>query len=95
MKLENNDYLDSQWMNKKLWEWHKGKYIIFCVNYSFKKGRPRTRWLSKSDNSKVGLGSAMKNTEINGLYKIWTRNHTVVTLKCEVNKQETTETFIF
>ncbi len=27
------------------------------------------RWLSKSDNSKVGLGSAMKNTDINGLYK--------------------------
>ncbi len=53
------------------------------------------RWLSKSDNSKVGLGSAMKNTDINGLHKIWTRNHTVVTLKCEVNKQETTETFLF
>ncbi len=53
------------------------------------------RWLSKSDNSKVGLGSAMKNTDINGLHKIWTRNHTVVTLKCEINKQETTETFIF
>ncbi len=46
-------------------------------------------------NSKVGLGSAMKNTDINGLHKIWTRNHTVVTLKCEVNKQETMETFIF
>ncbi len=52
-------------------------------------------WLSKSDNSKVGLGSAMENTDINGLHKIWTRNHTVVTLYCEVNKQETTETFIF
>ncbi len=37
-------------------------------------------------NSKVGLSSAMKNTDINGLYKIWTRNHTVVTLKCEVNR---------
>ncbi len=57
--------------------------------------KDQERWLSKSDNSKVGLGSAMKNTDINGLHKIWTRNHTVVTLKCEVNKQETTETFIF
>ncbi len=46
-------------------------------------------------NSKVGLGSAMKNTDINGLHKIWKRNHTAVTLKCEVNKHETTETFIF
>ncbi len=44
-------------------------------------------WLSKSDNSKVGLSSAMKNTDINGLYKIWARNHTVVASKCEVNKQ--------
>ncbi len=52
-------------------------------------------WLSKSDNSKVGLGSAMKNTDTYGLHKIWTRNHTVVTFKCEVKKQETTETFIF
>ncbi len=46
-------------------------------------------------NSKVGLGSAMKNTDINGLHKIWTLNDTAVTLKCEVNKHETTETFIF
>ncbi len=94
MKLENNDYLDSQWMNKKLWEWHKGKYIIFVWTIPLRK-EDQERWLSKSDNSKVGLGSAMKNTDINGLYKIWTRNHTVVALKCEINKQETTETFIF
>ncbi len=46
-------------------------------------------------NSKIGLGSAMKKRDTYGLYKIWTRNHTVVTLKCEVKKQETTETFIF
>ncbi len=46
-------------------------------------------------NSKIGLGSAMKNTDTYGLHKIWTRNHTVVTLKCEVNKQETTDKFIF
>ncbi len=52
-------------------------------------------WLSKSDNSNAGLGSAMKNTDNNGLHKIWTRNHTVVASKWEVNKQETTETFIF
>ncbi len=52
-------------------------------------------WLPKSDNSKIGLGSAMKKRDTYGLYKIWTRNHTVVTLKCEVKKQETTETFIF
>ncbi len=51
-------------------------------------------WLSKSDNSKVGLGSVMKNTDTNGLHKIWARNHTVVALKCDVNRQETTETFI-
>ncbi len=24
--------------------------------------------------------------DTNGLYKIWTRNHTVVTFKCEVNR---------
>ncbi len=36
-----------------------------------------------------------KKSDTNGLYKIWTCNHTVATLKCEVNKQETTETFIF
>ncbi len=61
LKLEHTDYLDFQWINKKLWEkiknilicvlktdkslisleWHEGKLIIFCVNYSFKKGRPR------------------------------------------------------
>ncbi len=46
-------------------------------------------------NSKIGLGSAMKKRDTYGLYKIWTRNHTVVTFKCEVKKQETTETFIF
>ncbi len=28
--------------------------------------------------SKVGLGSVLKNTDINGLHKIWTRNHTAV-----------------
>ncbi len=38
-----------------------------------------------------------KKRDINGLNKIWTRNHTVVASKCEVtlNRQETTETFIF
>ncbi len=33
----------------------------------------------------------MKNTDINGLHKTRARNHTVVALKCEVNRQETTE----
>ncbi len=37
----------------------------------------------------------LKKRDINGLNKIWTRNHTVVASKCEVNRQETTETFIF
>ncbi len=46
-------------------------------------------------NSKVGLGSAMKKRDTVGLYKIWMHNHTVVTLKCEVNRLETTKTFIF
>ncbi len=36
-----------------------------------------------------------KKRDINGLNKIWTRNHAVVASKCEVNRQETTETFIF
>ncbi len=51
-------------------------------------------WLSKSDNSNVGLSSAMKNTNINGLHKTWACNHTVVALKCEVNRQETTENLL-
>ncbi len=45
--------------------------------------------------SKVSLSSAMKKRDINGLNKIWTCNHTVVASKCEVNRQETTETLIF
>ncbi len=39
-------------------------------------------------NSKIGLGSAMEKRDTYGLYKIWTRNHTVVTLKCEVNRRQ-------
>ncbi len=50
--------------------------------------------MTPNQTTQVGLGSAMKNTDISGLYKIWTRNHTGA-LKCEVNWQETTETFTF
>ncbi len=35
-------------------------------------------------NSKVSLSSAMKKRDINGLNKLWIRNHTVVASKCEV-----------
>ncbi len=112
MKLENTDYLDSKWINKKLWEYKK--YSNLCskdrqnyyrfgitwgkVNNCFVWTIPLRKedqewWLSKSDNSKVGLGSAMKNTDINGLHKIWTHNHTVVASQCKINRQETTETY--
>ncbi len=46
----------------------------------FLKERKTKNGDSKSDNSKVGLSTAMKNTDINGLHKISTRNHTVVAL---------------
>ncbi len=39
LKLENTDYLDSQWINKKLWE--KIKNILICV--------------LKTDKSLIGL----------------------------------------
>ncbi len=39
LKLENTDYLDFQWINKKLWE--KIKNILICV--------------LKTDKSRIGL----------------------------------------
>ncbi len=79
LKLEHTDYLDFQWINKKLWEkiknilicvlktdkslisleWHEGKLIIFVWTIPLRK-EDQEWWLSKSDNSKVGLCSAMK-----------------------------------
>ncbi len=69
-----------------------------CLSLSSEEAEKTTSSSHKQDlvlNSKIGLGSAMKKRGTCGLYKIWTRNHTVVTFKCEVKKQETTETFIF
>ncbi len=110
IKLENTDFLDSQWINKKICK--KIKNILICDLKTDKKSyrlgmtwgqvwtiplrkEDQEWWLSKSDDSKVDLSSAMKNTDINGLHKIWTRNRAVVASKCEVNRQKTTETFIF
>ncbi len=47
--------------------------MIFSLNYSFRRKEDQEWWLSKSDNSKVGLRSSMKNTDINGLHKIWSK----------------------